>query len=124
MSFSMIKRSFLLALAPLALAACGESPPDPQAAVAACTSCHSFKPGEPSRAGPNLAGVLGRTAGALPGFAYSPAMKASGVVWDRETLDRFLANPNAVVPGNRMSFAGVSQPAKRAAIIEYLAAPK
>jgi cytochrome c len=51
-------------------------------------------------------------------------MKASGVVWDRDTLDRFLARPNDVVPGNRMSFAGVSQPAKRAAIIEYLAAPK
>jgi cytochrome c len=118
----MIKRSLLIALVPLA--GCGESPPDPQAAVAACTSCHSLKPGEPSRAGPNLAGVLGRKAGALPGFAYSPAMKASGVVWDRDTLDRFLARPNDVVPGNRMSFAGVSQPAKRAAIIEYLAAPK
>jgi cytochrome c2 len=54
----MIKRSLLIALVPLA--GCGESPPDPQAAVAACTSCHSLKPGEPSRAGPNLAGVLGR----------------------------------------------------------------
>lgn len=120
----MITRSLLLALLPLALAGCGESRPDPQGAVAGCTSCHSLKPGEPSRAGPNLADVLGRKAGTVPGFAYSPAMKASGVVWDRATLDRFLASPNEVVPGNRMSFAGVSQPAKRAAIVEYLAAPR
>ena len=123
----MTNRSLLFLLAgfvPFALAGCGESRPDPQTAVAACTSCHSLKPGEPSRAGPNLAGVVGRKAGAVPGFAYSPAMSASGVVWDHETLDRFLANPSAAMPGTRMSFAGVPDPAKRAAIIEYLAGAK
>lgn len=70
--------------------------------------------------GPNLYGVIGRKAGAVEGFTYSPAMLKSGLVWDEATLDRYLERPTEVVPGNRMSYVGEKDPAKRAAIIAYL----
>lgn len=71
--------------------------------------------------GPNLHGLFGRKAGSVQGFAYSEAMKASGIVWDAKTLDRYLAAPTATVPGTRM-VAKVGNPARRAALIAYLKA--
>ena len=70
--------------------------------------------------GPELTGVFGRTAGTMDGFNYSPAMANSGIVWDAETLDAYLANPRTNIPGNRMSFAGIRDEAQRAAVIEWL----
>lgn len=70
--------------------------------------------------GPTLWGIVGRRAGAQGGFAYSSAMRESNIVWSREELDAFLANPAAKVPGTYMPFAGLPNPADRAAIIEYL----
>ncbi|MFX7894976.1 cytochrome c family protein, partial [Acinetobacter baumannii] len=57
--------------------------------------------------GPQLNGLLGRKAGSLPGYAYSPAMKASGLVWTEATLTAFLRDPNAVVPGTKMRYWGL-----------------
>ncbi|MFZ5790090.1 MAG: c-type cytochrome [Pseudomonadota bacterium] len=82
-----------------------------------CQGCHSI---DQNRVGPRHRGLFGRKAGSLPDFAYSAAMKNSGIVWDERTLDRFLANPRAVVPGTRMTYAGVKDPQERADLIAYL----
>lgn len=86
----------------------------------ACALCHSIQPGMRG-IGPNLRGVVGRKAGAVPGFAYTPAMRGAGA-WTPERLKAFLANPRAVVPGTRMSYAGMAKPDERAAIVAFLKA--
>jgi cytochrome c len=89
----------------------------------ACGACHSLQPGR-DRTGPSLAGVVGRKAGDLPTFhRYSPALKNSGVTWDRAALDAWITNPQALVPGNRMPFRGIPDAQARADIVAYLAAP-
>lgn len=87
-----------------------------------CQGCHAIARDQPADIGPNLAGVVGRAA-AGTGYAYSPALKASGLRWDAATLDRYLAGPARLVPGTKMPVA-VSDPAQRAAIIAYLATRK
>jgi cytochrome c len=82
-----------------------------------CGGCHSI---ERDRVGPRHQGLFGRRAGGVPGFAYSEAMKQSGIVWDTATLDRFLAGPRALVPGTRMGFAGIADAKERADLIAYL----
>ena len=86
-----------------------------------CFACHSL---ETDRAGPRHCGLLGRRAGSVPGFDYSPAMRASGIVWSAETLDRFLAAPTAVVPGTSMGYAGIASAQERADLIAYLRAAR
>jgi cytochrome c len=82
-----------------------------------CTSCHSIEyPG----AGPAHKGLFGRKAGSSPGFAYSGALKDSKVVWSAQTLDKWLAGPEAFIPGQRM-FVSVPDAVERADIIAYLA---
>jgi len=89
-----------------------------------CFSCHSVVDDGSKLQGPNLKGVVGRRAATLPGFEYSDAMLAAGkngVVWTRETLDRYLAEPEAVVPGTSMAPPpGLTDPAMRADVIDYL----
>ncbi len=102
--------------------AAAPAPLNGEQAFAMCSACHSRQAGAPQRMGPNLQGVLGRKAGSSPGFDYSPALKASGIVWDAETLDTYLAAPTRRVPGTRMVIA-VPDPAKRKALIDYLATP-
>lgn len=85
-----------------------------------CRTCHSVK-ADDNRLGPHLHGVIGRKAGTVEGFSYSPAMTQSGVIWDAATLDKFIAAPDAVVNGNNMKpFAGLNDAGKRKAIIDYL----
>lgn len=86
-----------------------------------CFACHSL---ETDRAGPRHCGLFGRRAGSVPGFDYSPAMRASGIVWGAETLDRFLAAPTAVVPGTSMGYAGIASAQERADLIAYLRAAR
>jgi cytochrome c len=87
---------------------------------ARCAACHSISKTSIGGIGPNLAGVVGRKAGALPGYRYSTAMKNSGLVWNEATLARFLAAPSQVVPGTKMTFAGLSNPKDRADVIALL----
>jgi cytochrome c len=89
-----------------------------------CAICHSNSKGAPNRMGPNLFGLVGRKAGTYPGFAYSTAMKTSGIVWTPAKLDAYLADPQKLVPGNNMPMAGISSPQQRADIVAYLATLK
>jgi len=85
-----------------------------------CRACHDLQPSPVEKVGPNLAGIIGRRAGADIDFAYSPALKAAKLVWDKPTLDRWLEKPSALAPGNTMAFSGIANPADRAALIRYL----
>lgn len=87
-----------------------------------CAACHSIEAGQ-NLTGPTLAGVLGRKAGSLPSFhRYSDALKRSGIVWDEATLDAWLRNPAALVPGNEMRFPGIPDPLLRSNLVAYLKA--
>ena len=86
----------------------------------ACRTCHTVQPGD-NRLGPTLHAVIGRKAGSLPDYPYSDALKGSGVTFDEATLDRFIENPDAVIPGNNMKpYTGMASPQDRAAIVAYL----
>jgi cytochrome c len=86
-----------------------------------CRECHEFDKGD-NRLGPTLYGVVGRKAGTVPGFAYSDSLKSSGITWDENLLDQFIANPNALIPGNNMGviFSGLADAGERAKIIAFL----
>ena len=127
-SFALVIGVAMSAVAPLVAA-----PPVPATPVTAagdpaagkrsfvqCGICHNVGAGEASTIGPNLHGVVGAKAGARPGYAYSPAMKKSGLVWNAATLDRFLTKPGATVPGTKMAFPGIAAAKGRADIIAYL----
>jgi cytochrome c len=85
-----------------------------------CLACHSTEPGV-NMTGPSLAGIFGRKAGSFPSFhRYSDALKLSGIVWDDQTLDAWLRNPAALVPGNEMPFPGIPDANARSNLIAYL----
>lgn len=104
----------------LAVPAQGQSRPP---AFAQCASCHSVEPGK-TVFGPSLHGVGGRKAGSLPGYDYSPALKKTKITWNAATLDRWLTSPQKTVPGTKMPFGGIQDPAARRALITYLLALK
>lgn len=130
----------LVALA-LSLSACGQPAPDKPAdpatpaaseSVAAapaagakpasfmqCATCHAVEMGKHG-VGPSLAGVFGSKAGAAAGYDFSEPMKASGLTWDDKTLDAYLTNPMKTIPGTRMTYAGMADPAKRKEVIDYI----
>lgn len=119
-----MKHQILLIAASLALAAraAQADPPagDPvhgKTLYSACMGCHSL---DDNDVGPKHRGVVGRKAGTVPGYSYSAALKASGLTWDRANLDRWLTNPQALVPGAKMFFS-VRDAQSRADIIAYLA---
>lgn len=91
-----------------------------RAAFGPCRACHAIEKGV-NRLGPSMFGIVGRRVASEPGYDFSPAMKAHGGVWTRERLDAYLADPRGVVPGSKMSYAGLKDPARRAALIDYLA---
>ena len=89
-----------------------------------CVACHTIDAGGANGIGPNLHGVVGRAIASHAGFSYSGAMKAKGGVWDEAALDAYLTEPMKALPGTRMAFAGVIDPADRKALILYLEAQK
>ncbi len=82
-----------------------------------CGACHDLAE---NGAGPRHVELLGRKAGTQPGYDYSPALRASGIVWDEQQLDRWLANPSALVPGNKMVVRLANEAADRRDIIAFL----
>jgi cytochrome c len=84
-----------------------------------CAACHKLEAGA-NNLGPSLHGIFERKAGELADFRYSPAIKRSGIAWTPEALEKFIADPQAMVPGNRMPYAGMASAADRADLIAYL----
>lgn len=88
-----------------------------------CRACHQIGTGARNGTGPALNGIVGHVAGSIEGFRYSNPMRdagASGLVWTVETLDAYLADPRAFMPGNRMAFRGIANAQDRAALIAWL----
>ena len=86
-----------------------------------CKACHTVEEDGPSRVGPNLYGIVGASVAAVDGFRYSGALSDHGGDWTPDRLAAFLANPRKVVPGTKMSFAGLRKPEDQADVIAYLA---
>jgi cytochrome c len=84
-----------------------------------CAACHKLEAGV-NEVGPTLHGLFTRKAGELADFRYSPAMKRSGIVWSAETLDKYVADPQAMIPANRMPYAGMTNASDRADLVAYL----
>jgi cytochrome c len=89
---------------------------------AQCRTCHVTDAGV-NKTGPSLAGIIGRKAGSVPGFSYSPANSASGITWTKEKLFQYLEKPQRVIPKTKMIFAGLPDAQKRANVIAYLENP-
>ncbi len=103
-------------------AAANNSPPlgnpkNGEAIYARCLACHALAY---DRTGPRHCGLFGRRAGSVKDFPYSGAMQRSKIVWNEESLDRFLASPLTAMPGTTMGYAGVQDQQERADLIAYL----
>lgn len=131
MTYRPIRRATAIAIAAVALVAgfggqqalttTAEAAPaaPPPASFARCAICHNVAKGAPNKLGPNLFGTYGHKMGEGK-FAFSDAVKKANLTLDDATLDKWLENPRALVPGNRMSFPGLKDAAKRKEIIDYL----
>ena len=118
-----------LAALPVAAACAAASLPDSDALSAGerayqkCYACHATEPGKHDLAGPSLHGIVGRPVAAVPGVDYSPALRhfaAGNPVWTKELIDRFAADPEALVPGTSMAFHGIADAGERNVLIDYL----
>lgn len=122
---TLFSAAALLALAttgPFALALRQGDPARGEKIYGRCFACHAI---DRDRTGPRHAGLFGRRAGSVPDFPYSPALKkagANGLVWNDETLDKFLQSPTKFIPGTRMTYAGVPNDQERADLLAYLKA--
>ncbi len=109
----------LIAASPRSAFAAGD-PVQGALAFRNCMACHSIEEGQ-NMTGPSLAGLLGRKAAGLPTFRrYSDALKRSGIVWNAETLNAWIYNPAALVPGNDMRFPGIPDALTRGNLVAYL----
>ena len=84
-----------------------------------CVACHKLEAGA-NDVGPSLHGLFNRKAGELADFRFSPALKRSGITWTAQSLDTFIADPQKIVPANRMPYAGMPDADDRADLIAYL----
>lgn len=86
-----------------------------------CKVCHQIGEGAKNFVGPELNGLIGRKTGSVPDYNYSDANKDSGITWDEATLNEYLANPKAKIPGTKMIFAGLTKESDRDNVIAYIA---
>jgi cytochrome c len=116
------RRLFLLSILLSALQGCSraDQPVDGAAVFRQCASCHQAGASAHGGFGPQLNNLFGRRAGSTADFAYSPAMKASGIVWDERTLSAFLRDPDKTVPGTRMRFWGIGDEREMKALLAHL----
>ena len=85
-----------------------------------CAPCHAIGPGAKNKVGPELNGLVGRKAGSVEGFNYSPAMKNSGITWDDAQFHEYIADPKKKIPGNKMLFPGVKDETERDDLAAYI----
>ena len=110
------------ALLPFALVAQAQGPGDAQRGAQVfnqCKICHSLEGGK-NLVGPSLHGAIGRKAGSVPGYAYSPAMKNADVTWNDNTLSKYLTDPKAFIAGDKMPFLGIKDPSQLGDLLAYL----
>lgn len=105
------------ASSPTAAPSAGSAVPEP---AEVCLSCHAVRADEPALDGPTLWGVVGRPIASAPDFEYSDALRRLEGTWDRNSLDGFLAAPQAYAPGARMTFGGVRSAADRKVVLDFL----
>jgi cytochrome c len=121
----VVKRAvltLLIAVAPLgATAFAAGDPVAGKTVFNKCSQCHQVGPTAQNATGPVLNGIIGQKAGEVPDYAFSDAMKNSGIVWDETTLAPFLKSPRKVVPGTKMAFVGLPKDQDIADVIAYLA---
>ncbi|MGD9614647.1 MAG: cytochrome c family protein [Alphaproteobacteria bacterium] len=110
----------ILGLAAAARPCVAADPAAGKAVFNRCRICHTVEAGGRDGAGPNLHGLFGRKAGAVKHFAYSAAMRNSGVVWDQTTLENYLRDPKRFMPGTRMAFPGIAGDKEIADLLAYL----
>lgn len=89
-----------------------------------CSACHAVTKSGTNPVGPNLFGVVGRKAGTLAGYSYSPALKASGITWDEASLAKWAVSPATLVPNNKMVFAGIKKQSDADDVAAYLSTLK
>ena len=109
----------ILTLLPVGLARADGDAARGEARFQDCAACHKLEAGA-NNVGPSLHGIFTRKAGEIADFRYSPAMKKSGIVWTPQMLEKFIAEPQAMVPANRMPYAGMASADDRADLIAYL----
>jgi cytochrome c len=122
-----MKRVYVLAVATLVTipldvvdARSDGNPNRGQRAFGACAACHSLQPDQ-NMTGPSLADLWNRQAGSVASFnRYSPALQSSNIVWNDKTLDEWIADPQHLVPGNQMTFAGIKDNQQRADLLAFL----
>ncbi|MDF2813308.1 MAG: cytochrome [Microvirga sp.] len=85
-----------------------------------CKACHQIGEGAKNTVGPLLNGVIGRKAGTIEGYSYSPANKNSGIIWDEATFREYIRDPRAKIPGTKMVYAGVKDPKRVEDLLAYL----
>lgn len=116
-------RTSITALALLTAATAAQAAGDPKAGAEVfkkCAMCHTVDKDGGNSTGPNLFGVVGRKAATAADFQYSGKLKASGIVWTPENLTKWVAKPGAMVPGTKMTFAGLSSKSQQANVVAYL----
>jgi cytochrome c len=117
-----MKKTLLIALslAAMGTTAYAQDPAAGEDVFKKCRACHQVGETAKNAVGPKLNGIIGRTAGSVDGFNYSPANKNSGVTWSDENFKKYIVDPKAFMPGNKMAFAGVKDEKDVADLLAFL----